>query len=56
MGSQGDLSAKIEEQTKETIQKLTSSYHKNKESMMKKLLNMIYDINPEVHPNFRQAA
>ncbi|EOA95861.1 Vacuolar proton pump subunit G 3, partial [Anas platyrhynchos] len=53
MGSQGDLSAKIEEQTKETIQKLTSSYHKNKESMMKKLLNMIYDINPEVHPNFR---
>ncbi|XP_032048659.1 V-type proton ATPase subunit G 3 [Aythya fuligula] len=56
MGSQGDLSAKIEEQTKETIQKLTSSYHKNKETMMKKLLNMIYDINPEVHPNFRQAA
>ncbi|KAM9186709.1 VATG3 ATPase, partial [Asarcornis scutulata] len=56
MGSQGDLSAKIEEQTTETIQKLTSSYHKNKESMMKKLLNMIYDINPEVHPNFRQAA
>ncbi|XP_068546189.1 V-type proton ATPase subunit G 3 [Anas acuta] len=56
MGSQGDLSAKIEEQTTETIQKLTSSYRKNKESMMKKLLNMIYDINPEVHPNFRQAA
>ncbi|XP_035393492.1 V-type proton ATPase subunit G 3 isoform X2 [Cygnus atratus] len=56
MGSQGNLSAKIEEQTTETIQKLTSSYHKNKESMMKKLLNMIYDINPEVHPNFRHAA
>ncbi|XP_035189398.1 V-type proton ATPase subunit G 3 [Oxyura jamaicensis] len=56
MGSQGNLSAKIEEQTTEAIQKLTSSYHKNKESMMKKLLNMIYDINPEVHPNFRHAA
>lgn len=56
MGSQGNLSAKIEEQTTETIQNLTSSYHKNMESMMKKLLNTICDINPEVHPNFRHAV
>ncbi|NXT03428.1 VATG3 ATPase, partial [Jacana jacana] len=55
MGSQGNLSAKIEEQTKETVRNLTSSYHKNMESMMKKLLSTIYDINPEVHPNFRHA-
>nr|XP_009668130.1 PREDICTED: V-type proton ATPase subunit G 3 [Struthio camelus australis] len=53
MGSQGNLSAKIEEQTTETVRNLTSSYHKNMESMMKKLLNTIYDINPEIHPNFR---
>ncbi|NWX23794.1 VATG3 ATPase, partial [Aegotheles bennettii] len=56
MGSQGNLSAKIEEQTVETIRNLTSSYHKNMESMMKKLLNMICDINPEVHPNFKHTA
>ncbi|NWQ87859.1 VATG3 ATPase, partial [Burhinus bistriatus] len=56
MGSQGNLSAKIEEQTKETIRNLTSSYHKNMESMMKKLLSTICDINPEVHPNFRHAV
>ncbi|KAM9283313.1 V-type proton ATPase subunit G 3 [Morus bassanus] len=56
MGSQGNLSAKIEEQTTETIRNLTSSYHKNMESMMKKLLSTIYDINPEVHPNFRYAV
>ncbi|NWU52962.1 VATG3 ATPase, partial [Dromas ardeola] len=56
MGSQGNLSAKIEEQTKETIQNLTSSYHKNMESMMKKLLSTICDINPELHPNFRHAV
>ncbi|XP_072724644.1 V-type proton ATPase subunit G 3 isoform X2 [Ciconia boyciana] len=56
MGSQGNLSAKIEEQTTETIRNLTSSYHKNMESMMKKLLSTICDINPEVHPNFRHAV
>lgn len=56
MGSQGNLSAKIEEQTKETVRNLTSSYHKNMESMMKKLLSTICDINPEVHPNFRHAV
>ncbi|KAM6124361.1 V-type proton ATPase subunit G 3 [Pterocles gutturalis] len=39
MGSQGNLSAKIEEQTTEAIRNLTSSYHKNMESMMKKLLS-----------------
>uniref|UniRef100_A0A8C9F121 V-type proton ATPase subunit G n=1 Tax=Pavo cristatus TaxID=9049 RepID=A0A8C9F121_PAVCR len=56
MGSQGNLSAQIEEQTTETIRNLTSSYQKNKESMMKKLLNIIYDVKPEVHPNFKYAA
>ncbi|NWX83883.1 VATG3 ATPase, partial [Nothoprocta ornata] len=53
MGSQGNLSTKIEEQTTEMIRNLTGSYHKNMEGMMKKLLNTIYDINPEIHPNFR---
>ena len=56
MGSQGNLSAQLEEQTTETIRNLTSSYQKNKESTMKKLLNIIDDDKPEVHPNFRYAA
>ncbi|NXE61033.1 VATG3 ATPase, partial [Calcarius ornatus] len=56
MGSQGNLSAKIEEQTTEAIRNLTSSYHRNMESMMKKLLSTIFDISPEIHPNFRPAA
>ncbi|XP_010222837.1 PREDICTED: V-type proton ATPase subunit G 3-like [Tinamus guttatus] len=53
MGSQGNLSTKIEEQTTEAIQNLTGSYHKNMEGVMKKLLNTICDISPEIHPNFR---
>nr|XP_009933161.1 PREDICTED: V-type proton ATPase subunit G 3 [Opisthocomus hoazin] len=56
MGSHGNLSAKIEEQTTETIRNITSSYHKNMESMMKNILSTICDINPEVHPNFRNAV
>ncbi|KFP31358.1 V-type proton ATPase subunit G 3 [Colius striatus] len=56
MGSQGNLSTKIDEQTAETVRNLTSSYHKNMESMMKKLLSTICDINPEIHPNFRHAV
>ncbi|NXD22335.1 VATG3 ATPase, partial [Spelaeornis formosus] len=52
MGSQGNLSVKIEEQTTEAIRSLTSSYHRNMESMMKKLLSTICDISPEIHPNF----
>uniref|UniRef100_A0A8U8C0Z8 Uncharacterized protein n=1 Tax=Geospiza parvula TaxID=87175 RepID=A0A8U8C0Z8_GEOPR len=56
MGSQGNLSAKIEEQTTEAIRNLTSSYHRNMESMMKKLLSTIFDISPEIHPNFRPAV
>ncbi|NXF04898.1 VATG3 ATPase, partial [Smithornis capensis] len=56
MGSQGNLSAKIEEQTTETIRNLTSSYQRNMENMMKKLLSTICDIRPEIHPNFRQAV
>ncbi|NWW13080.1 VATG3 ATPase, partial [Oreocharis arfaki] len=56
MGSQGNFSTKIEEQTTEAIRNLTSSYHKNMESMMKKLLGTICDISPEVHPNFRPAV
>uniref|UniRef100_A0A669PQX6 V-type proton ATPase subunit G n=1 Tax=Phasianus colchicus TaxID=9054 RepID=A0A669PQX6_PHACC len=46
----------MEEQTTETIRNLTSSYQKNKESMMKKLLNITYDVKPELHPNFKYAA
>ncbi|NXO38899.1 VATG3 ATPase, partial [Locustella ochotensis] len=56
MGSQGNLSAKIEEQTTEAIRNLTSSYHRNMENMMKKLLSTICDIRPEIHPNFRPAV
>lgn len=53
MGSQGNLSTKIEEQTTEKIQDITISFQKYMENLMKQLLNMTYDIKPEIHPNYR---
>ncbi|XP_019357595.1 PREDICTED: V-type proton ATPase subunit G 3 [Gavialis gangeticus] len=55
MGSQGNLSTKIEDQTTEKIQAVTSNFHKEMESMMKKLLNMVYDIKPEIHLNYKST-
>ncbi|XP_074817290.1 V-type proton ATPase subunit G 3 [Natator depressus] len=56
MGSQGNLSTKIEEQTTEKVRDITSSFHKYMENIMKQLLNMVYDIKPEIHPNYRDTV
>nr|XP_056701249.1 V-type proton ATPase subunit G 3 [Euleptes europaea] len=52
MGSQGNLSTKIDEETATKIRDLTSHYCKNMESMMGHLLDKVFDINPEIHPNY----
>uniref|UniRef100_A0A674J0Q0 V-type proton ATPase subunit G n=1 Tax=Terrapene triunguis TaxID=2587831 RepID=A0A674J0Q0_9SAUR len=52
----GNLSTKIEEQTTEKIRDITNSFHKYMENIMKQLLNMVYDIKPEIHPNYRDAV
>ncbi|XP_002717709.1 V-type proton ATPase subunit G 3 [Oryctolagus cuniculus] len=53
MGSQGNLSDEIEEQTQEKIQELNASYRKHMESVMEQLLNMVCDMKPEIHVNYR---
>nr|XP_033772081.1 V-type proton ATPase subunit G 3 [Geotrypetes seraphini] len=53
MGSQGNLSVKVEEQTAAKIQALSSSYRQNKEKLMAELLDLIFDIKPELHANYR---
>ncbi|KAJ6658446.1 hypothetical protein lerEdw1_020150 [Lerista edwardsae] len=52
MGSQGNLTAKIDEGTIAKIRDITNRYHKNMESVMGHLLDKVYDINPEFHPNY----
>ncbi|XP_040841138.1 V-type proton ATPase subunit G 3 isoform X2 [Ochotona curzoniae] len=53
MDSQGDLSDEIEEQTQQKIRQLKANYNKHMESVMKQLLNMVCDIEPEIHANYR---
>ncbi|KAG8556076.1 hypothetical protein GDO81_017915 [Engystomops pustulosus] len=53
MGSQGNLATKIDEQTVQKIQAYNANYQKSKESVVKELLNLIYDVNPELHINYK---
>ncbi|NP_001088408.1 V-type proton ATPase subunit G 3 [Xenopus laevis] len=53
MGSQGNLAVKIEEQTVEKIQFYSSSYNKYKEGVLKELLDLAYNIKPELHTNYK---
>lgn len=52
MGSQGNLSTKIDEETTAKIRDLTSNYHKNMESVIGRLLDEVYHIDPELHANY----
>lgn len=52
MGSQGNLSTKIDEETTTKIRDLTSNYRKNMENMTGHLLDKVYDIDPEIHQNY----
>ncbi|XP_058442023.1 V-type proton ATPase subunit G 3 isoform X2 [Marmota monax] len=53
MGSQSNVSYEIEEQTQGKIQELNGSYNKCMEDVIKQLLMMVCDINPEIHMNYR---
>nr|XP_020640281.1 V-type proton ATPase subunit G 3 [Pogona vitticeps] len=52
MGSQGNLSTKVDEETTEKIRTLTSNFHKNMETVLGHLLDKVYDLNPEIHQNY----
>ncbi|XP_043936188.1 V-type proton ATPase subunit G 3-like [Protopterus annectens] len=53
MGSHGNLSVQIEEQTKIKHQALKRDFQQNKDAVLKKLLDLVCDIKPEVHANYR---
>ncbi|XP_019606376.1 V-type proton ATPase subunit G 3 [Rhinolophus sinicus] len=53
MGSQSNLSEEIEEQTLEKIKELHGSYNKYMESVLTQVLNMVCDVKPEIHMNYR---
>ncbi|XP_006904491.1 V-type proton ATPase subunit G 3 [Pteropus alecto] len=53
MGSQSHLSDEIDKQTLEKIKELNGSYNACVESVLTQVLNMVCDVKPEIHVNFR---
>ncbi|XP_044157614.1 V-type proton ATPase subunit G 3 isoform X2 [Bufo gargarizans] len=53
MGSQGNLATNIDEQTGQKMLAYNANYQKYKENVLQELLKMIYDVNPELHVNYK---
>ncbi|XP_045651655.1 V-type proton ATPase subunit G 2 isoform X1 [Ursus americanus] len=56
MGSQGNLSAEVEQATRRQVQGMQSSQQRNRERVLAQLLGMVCDVRPRVHPNYRIAV
>ncbi|XP_039291561.1 V-type proton ATPase subunit G [Nilaparvata lugens] len=53
MGSREDVAARIEADTKIKIDAMNKAIVEHKEQVIKKILELVYDIKPEVHVNYR---
>eukprot|EP00088_Acartia_fossae_P011381 TRINITY_DN1574_c0_g1_i6.p1 TRINITY_DN1574_c0_g1~~TRINITY_DN1574_c0_g1_i6.p1 ORF type:complete len:119 (-),score=55.26 TRINITY_DN1574_c0_g1_i6:1113-1469(-) len=55
-GSKDDIAAKIEADTKVKIEAMNRSVVAHKEQTIQCLINMVCDIQPQVHQNYRKQA
>lgn len=55
MGSQSNLSDEIDKQTLEKVKELAGSYNTHVENVLAQVLNMVCDVKPEIHVNYRAA-
>uniref|UniRef100_A0A1B6EDH8 V-type proton ATPase subunit G n=1 Tax=Clastoptera arizonana TaxID=38151 RepID=A0A1B6EDH8_9HEMI len=53
MGSREDVAAKIEADTKIKINEMNNAVALHKEAVIQKILELVYDIKPELHKNFQ---
>ncbi|KAI4468781.1 vacuolar atp synthase subunit g [Holotrichia oblita] len=54
MGSREGVQSKIEQDTKRRIDEMNRAIVTQKEAVIKEVLNLVYDIRPEIHKNYRQ--
>ncbi|XP_046385062.1 V-type proton ATPase subunit G [Ischnura elegans] len=52
MGSREDVAARIEADTKIKIEEMNQAVVKHKEVVIQRLLQLVYDIKPELHKNY----
>jgi V-type H+-transporting ATPase subunit G len=56
MGSREDVAAKIDADTKVKIEEMNKAVVVNKQAVIEKILELVYDIKPELHKNFKATA
>lgn len=54
LGSRGDMETKIDAQTKIKLKELDTNMSQNKEVALKRLLDIVLDIKPELHENWKK--
>ncbi|KAK1126240.1 V-type proton ATPase subunit G [Melipona quadrifasciata] len=53
MGSKEDVAARIEVDTKLKTEEMTQTISMHKDSVVRTILDLVYDIKPELHKNYR---
>lgn len=53
MGSREDVAARIDADTKIKIEEMNKAVSVNKQAVIEKILELVYDIKPELHKNFK---
>lgn len=53
MGSREDVVAKIDQETKRRIDDMNRAVVTHKEKVIQEILQLVYDIRPEMHKNYR---
>lgn len=53
MGSREGVAAKIEAETKVKLEEMNKMLLKQQEPVIQDILNLVYDIKPELHANYR---
>lgn len=56
LGSRGDMESKIDATTKVRLKELETNMSQNKEVALKRLLDIVLDIKPELHQNWKKWA
>lgn len=56
MGSREDVAARIDADTKVKIEEMNSAVSVHKLAVIEKILELVYNIKPELHKNFKATA
>lgn len=51
MGSRGDLEARIDGQTDAKLKQVDQAFQKNKDDVLKNLMDLVMDVEPQLHKN-----